>query len=103
MTNPLLEDWSGDFALPPFGAFTDDHFAPAIDEALAEARETAAAVADNPEPPTFANTVEALELADAALDKVLGVFFNLAGADANPAREALQREVSPKLADRKST
>ncbi|HCQ65597.1 MAG TPA: peptidase M3 [Rhodobacteraceae bacterium] len=98
MTNPLLEDWTGDFALPPFGAFTDDHFAPAIDAALAEAREHVVAIADNPEPATFANTVEALELADETLGKVLGVFFNLAGADANPAREALQREVSPKLA-----
>ena len=48
MTNPLLEDWSGDFALPPFGAFADDHFAPAIEKALAEARETVAAIAGKP-------------------------------------------------------
>lgn len=93
MTNPLLEDWTGVFSLPPFGAFKDEHFAPAIDAALADARENIAAIADNPEPPSFANTIEALELAAEMLGKVLGLFFNLASADANPAREALQREV----------
>ena len=98
MTNPLTEDWTGPFALPPFGDIADDHFGPAIDAALAEARANVDAIAGNPAPPTFENTIEALELADAPLDKVLGVFFNLASADANPAREALQREVSPKLA-----
>ena len=98
MTNPLTEDWTGPFALPPFAEIEDAHFAPAIDTALEVARANVATIAENPEPPTFENTIEALELADAPLDKVLGVFFNLAGADANPAREALQREVSPKLA-----
>jgi peptidyl-dipeptidase Dcp len=45
----------------------------------------------------FANTIEALELADATLDRVAGVFFNLAGSDSNPAREALQRDFAPKF------
>ncbi|MEL7152609.1 MAG: M3 family metallopeptidase, partial [Pseudomonadota bacterium] len=48
--------------------------------------------------PDFANTIEALEAAGRDLGKVLGVFFNVAGADSNPAREALQRDFSPKLA-----
>ncbi|MCB1339410.1 MAG: M3 family metallopeptidase [Maritimibacter sp.] len=98
MTNPLLAAWDGDFALPPFEAIDDADFGPAIDAALAEARAAIAAIADNPEPATFTNTIEALELADGTLNRVLGVFFNLAAADATPAREALQREVSPKLA-----
>ncbi|GKY88270.1 M3 family metallopeptidase [Sinisalibacter aestuarii] len=98
MTNPLLSDWTGPFALPPFAEIEDAHFGPAIDAALSEARANIAAIADNPDEPTFANTIEALEAADETLSKVLGVFFNLASADANPAREALQREVSPKLA-----
>ena len=46
----------------------------------------------------FANTIAALELADERLSRVLGVFFNLAGADTNPKREELQRAFSPKLA-----
>ena len=47
--------------------------------------------------PTFANTIEALELAEQTLDRVAGVFFNIAGSDSNPAREALQRDLAPKL------
>jgi len=97
MTNPLLADWTGDFALPPFDAINDEDFAPAIEVALDEARAGVAAIADNPEPASFGNTIEALELADAGLSRVLGVFYALAGADANPVREALQRDLAPKL------
>ncbi|MCC5985477.1 MAG: M3 family metallopeptidase [Rhodobacteraceae bacterium] len=97
MTNPLLEEWQTDFALPPFDRITDDHFAPAFEAAMAEGRANVAAIAANPDAPSFANTIAALELADAALDRVAGVFFNLAGTDSNPAREALQRDLSPKL------
>ena len=48
--------------------------------------------------PTFANTIEALERSDRTLGRVASVFFGLAGADTNDAREALQRDLSPKLA-----
>jgi len=98
MTNPLLSDWDTPFDMPPFGAITDEDFEPAFDAALADARTHLAAIADAPEAPTFANTIEALEQADALLSKVLGVFYNVAGADSTPAREALQRVFSPKLA-----
>jgi len=97
MTNPLLDDWKTPFALPPFDLIEDAQFGPAMETALDEGRATIAAIADNPEPPTFANTIEALELADATLDRVAGVFYNLAGAESTPAREALQREFAPKL------
>ncbi|MDE3028643.1 MAG: M3 family metallopeptidase, partial [Paracoccaceae bacterium] len=97
MTNPLLAPWTGPFALPPFAAIRDEDFSPAFDAALAEARAAVAVIAADPQPPTFANTIEALERADATLDRVGGVFFNLAGADSNPAREALQRDLAPKL------
>lgn len=98
MTNPLLQDWTGPFGLPPFAALSDDHFGPAFDAGLAEARAAIAAIADNPDPPSFANTIAALELAEATLDRVAGVFYNLAGADSTPAREALMRELAPKMA-----
>lgn len=97
MTNPFLTDWTGPFGLPPFDTINDDHFAPAFDAGLAEGRATVAAIAANPEAPTFANTIEALERADALLDRVSGVFFNLAGSDSNPSREALSRDLAPKL------
>jgi Zn-dependent oligopeptidase len=70
--NPLLTHWDTPFGLPPFAAIEDGHFGPAMDAALDEGRANIAAIADNPEPPTFANTIEALELADATLDRVAG-------------------------------
>jgi peptidyl-dipeptidase Dcp len=95
--NPLLAHWDTPFGLPPFAEIDDGQFGPAMDAALDEGRANIAAIAENPEPPSFANTIEALELADATLDRVAGVFFNLAGADSTPAREALQREFAPKF------
>ncbi|WP_299873163.1 M3 family metallopeptidase [uncultured Sulfitobacter sp.] len=98
MTNPLLQDWTTPFGIAPFDQVSDDDFAPALEEALAAHLAEIAAIADTPDAPTFANTVEALEAAGTGLDKVLGVFFTVAGADSNPAREDLQRAFSPKLA-----
>lgn len=98
MSNPILSDWTTPFQTAPFVAISDDDFAPALDAALAAHRAEIDAIADNPEPPSFANTVEAMEAAGKDLDKVLSVFFTVAGADSNPEREALQREFSPRLA-----
>ncbi len=97
MTNPLLSDWTGPFALPPFAAITDADFGPAFDAALAEGRARIGAIAADPAPATFANTIAALEQADALLDRVSGVFYNLAGADSTPEREALMRDLAPKM------
>ena len=96
--NPLLTEWDTPFALPPFERIGDADFAPALESALAEARAAVARIAENEAPPDFANTIEALEQADRPLARLLGVFFTLASADSNPAREALQREFAPKLA-----
>ncbi|MDF3414552.1 M3 family metallopeptidase [Sulfitobacter sp. M57] len=98
MTNPLLADWATPFEIAPFDRISDDDFAPALDEALAAHNAEIEAIANNPEAPSFANTIEVLEGVGEALNKVLSVFFTVAGADSNPAREALQREFSPKLA-----
>ncbi len=97
MDNPLLGEWRDRFALPPFQAIEDRHFAPAFEAALAEGRAAVAAIAKSEAAPDFANTIEALEQADHLLDRVAGVFFNLLGSDANPAREALARDLAPKL------
>ena len=98
MTNALLADWTTPFQIAPFDQISDDDFAPAFEAALNEARGNIAAIAENSDAPSFTNTIEALEQADEAISRVLSVFFNIAGADSNPAREALQREFSPKLA-----
>lgn len=97
MTNPLLADWDTPFGLPPFDQISDDDYMPAVEEALAVSRANIAAIAENPEAPDFANTVEALERADDLLGRVLGAFYNVAGADSNPARDALQRDFAPML------
>ena len=97
MTNPFAAPWDTPFGLPPFAAITDADFAPAFDAALSQARSNIAAIATDPAPPTFANTIAALELAEAALDRVSGVFFNLASADSTDAREGLQRDLAPTL------
>ena len=98
MTNPLLSAWDTPFELPPFDLITDADFEPAFHAALDDTRAAIAAITDTSDAPTFANTIEALELADAPLDRVLGVFYNVAGSDSTPAREELQRTFSPLLA-----
>ncbi|MBC7477804.1 MAG: peptidase M3, partial [Pseudorhodobacter sp.] len=97
MGNVLLDEWTGLFELPPFDKIADADFAPAFDAALAEARANVAAIASSDDAPTFANTIEALELSEKALTRVGGVFYNLVGADSTEAREALQSEMAPKL------
>ena len=98
MTNPLLAPWVTPFGIAPFDLISDEDFAPALDVALAAHVAEIDAIATSQEAPDFANTVEALEMAGQDLDKVLSVFFTVAGADSNPVREELQREFSPKLA-----
>ncbi|WP_306133189.1 M3 family metallopeptidase [Roseivivax marinus] len=98
MTNPLLAEWDTPFGLPPFDRISDDDFGSAFETARIEHLAEVAAIAENPEPATFENTIVALEGAGRALDRVLTVFFSLAGADSNPARQALQRDFAPKLA-----
>ena len=98
MSNILCMNWNTRFQLPPFDQISDEDFEPAFETALAEARENVAAIAEDPAPPSFENTIAALERADALLDRVAGVFFNLVSTDANHARRQLQRDLSPRLA-----
>ncbi|WP_170332294.1 M3 family metallopeptidase [Ruegeria arenilitoris] len=97
MTNPILSDWNTPFEIAPFAEISDDDFAPALDQAMQAHNAQIEAIASNEDAATFANTIEALEAAGEELDKVLSVFFTVAGADSNPKREELQRDFSPKL------
>ena len=96
--NPLLEPWTGPFEAPPFDRIEPGHFRPAFDAALKDARREVDAIAANPAPPTFANTIEALERSGRSLDRVGGVFFNLTGAATNDELQAIEREIAPVLA-----
>ena len=94
----LLAPWNTPFDLPPFGQFTDDDFAPALDQSMADARVAMDAVAANQDPPTFENVIEAMEIAERPMGRAASLFFILAGADSSDKREDLQREFSPKFA-----
>ncbi len=96
--NPLLQEWNTPFEIPPFDLIKDEHFGPAFEVAFVEARAAVDAIAGAGDAPTFANTIEAMEQAEASLERIAGVFFNLAGANTNDALEALQRDLAPKLA-----
>src|SRR6185437_12026737 len=100
--NPLLERWTAPFEAPPFDRIEPSHFAPAFDAALARARAEIDAVAADPEPPTFANTIKALERGGRGLDNVASVFFNLAGAHTNDELQAIERDIAPVLARHRS-
>lgn len=96
--NPLLSEWAGAFELPPFEAIKPDHFRPAFDHVLAKHRAEIDAIAANPDPPDFENTIAALERSGRALERVAGVFFVLAGAETSDDIEAVERDISPLLA-----
>jgi len=96
--NPFFTDWNTPFEMPPFDLITDDHFAPAFDEAFKQSRAAIKTIAGNPDAPSFENTVEALEQADSFMDRVAGVFMNLSGSNSNDTLEALQRDLSPRWA-----
>ena len=99
MTNPLLSHWDTPFDLPPFDVIGDDDFAPAFEAALARHQAEIEAIVNSDAAPDFDNTILALEAAGEDLTRVLSVFFNLSGTDSNPARQALQRDFSPRLAE----
>jgi peptidyl-dipeptidase Dcp len=96
--NPFFRDWTGPFAVPPFGEIAPEHFRPAFERALAEHEAEVEAVANSDAPPTFENTVEVLERTGEPLTRVLKVFYSLSGAHTNDALLAIEREMSPVLA-----
>ena len=100
--NPLLEAWTGPFEAPPFDRFEPRHFRPAFEAALSQARAEIDVIAADSAPPSFANTIEALERSGRRLDRVASVFFNLTGAHANDELQAIEREIAPVLARHRS-
>jgi peptidyl-dipeptidase Dcp len=96
--NILLADWTGPYdGVPPWDKATPELFPEAIQFGIDEQRREVLAIADNSEPPTFANTVEALEKTGERLDRVLSMFGVMTGNMATPAYQALDKEWSPKL------
>ena len=96
-TNPLLEPSGLPFGAPRFDAISLNDYMPAFKAAIAKAKEEIKAIASNPEPATFANTIEALETAGSDLDRVSGIFYNLCEACTNDEMDAIAEELSPMM------
>src|SRR5271156_5624436 len=96
--NPLLAQWRTPDEVPPFAAVRPEHFRPAYAHALAVHAAEVAAIAADPVPPSFDNTIVPLEISGEALDRVENVFHILAGAHTNDALLEIERKMSPQLA-----
>ncbi|MBX9459096.1 MAG: M3 family metallopeptidase [Rhizobium sp.] len=95
--NPAIFTWDGPHGLPRFGAIRDEDFKSAFDRALEAHNAEIDGIANNPEAPTFANTITALEIAGDELSRVSALFWNKAGADTNDTIQHLEREISPAM------
>jgi peptidyl-dipeptidase Dcp len=96
--NPFFETWNTPFGVPPFGAIKAEHFVPAYERAFAEHDAEIAAIAADPAPPSFENTIVALENAGRALQRVDDIFGQLVGTDSNDTLLAIERDISPRTA-----
>jgi peptidyl-dipeptidase Dcp len=96
--NPLLTPSPLPFGAPPFDKIRDEDFAPAFEAGMKAELAEIAAIADNPAPPTFENTLVALEKTGELLGRVNQVFNGLTSANTNPALQKVQQDVAPKLA-----
>ena len=83
----------------PFDRITNDMYEPAIDEGIARAQAEIDAIANNPEPPTFENTIVALERSGQMLNRVLGVFYPMLSADADDQLMEISERVTPRLTE----
>jgi peptidyl-dipeptidase Dcp len=97
-TNPLLQPWTGAYQLPPFLDLRPEHFEPAYEVGMREQLAEVEAIATNPRPPTFENTVQALDRGGRTFERIDNVFHNLAASEASPALQAVQRTMAPRLA-----
>jgi peptidyl-dipeptidase Dcp len=93
--NPLLENWTSPFGVPPFARIRPEHFLPAFTTAFAAHATEVAAIASDPAEPSFANTIEALEQAGETLNRISNTFHVLAEAHTNDALLAAERELAP--------
>lgn len=97
--NPLFSVFNTPFQTPPFSQIKNEHFKPAIVNAIAEARKDIDAIINNSETPTFKNTIEALDFSGMLLSSVTSVFFNLNSAETNNEIQKIAQEVSPILTE----
>lgn len=97
--NPFLETSTLPYEAPRFDVITDQHYRPAFDEAVRRKREEIAAIAANPQTPTFENTYLALEKSGAMLGRVTSTFFAMTSAHTNDYLQQLDEAFSTELAE----
>lgn len=99
MNNPLLVASDAPFGAPAFDKIKTEHYKPAFEAAVAEGKEEIKAIVENPDEPTFANTIEALERAGGKLESIGNIFFNLNECCTNPEMQQIAEDVSPMLTE----
>ena len=99
MKNPLLSESSAPFGAPEFDKIENEHYLPAFEAGIAEAKAEIDAIVANQEEPTFENTIEAMEYAGATLDRGAGIFYNLMEANTNDQMQAIAEQVAPMLTE----
>ena len=96
--NPLLQDWNTPYGLPPFADIRAEHFEPALCAAMQLHRDELAALATNPAPPDFDNTLAAFDRAGRLLGRISALFYNLTSSSTSPALQAVQRAMAEPMA-----
>lgn len=96
-TNPFLSEYDTPFVVPPFEQIKPEHYKPAFEQGMKEQIAEIEAIVNNPEAPTFENTIVALDQSGQLLNKVSYVFFGQTNANTNDSLQALSREMSPLL------
>ncbi len=95
--NPFLQPSPLPYKLPPFDLIRVEHFRPAFEVGFEQEREEIAAITRNPQPPTFQNTIVAMERGGRTLSRVSRVFFNLVASDSNPELQKIETEMAPRI------
>lgn len=95
--NPFFEEYDTPYGAVPFDKIKVEHFMPAFQEGIKQQTAEIEAIVNNPEAPTFENTLEAMENSGQLLSKVSYVFSCLTGAETTDVLTALSMEVSPLL------
>ena len=95
--NPFLAEWDTPYGVPPFSGIENGHYMPAIKQGILELRADIDAIVDNPEAPTFENTIIAMETAGELLTRVASTFGNITGTETDDELRALETEIYPML------
>ena len=97
MENPFLTESKAPFGAPEFDKIKNEHYLPAFEAGIAEAKAEIDAIVANQEEPTFENTIEAMEYAGETLNRVANVFYNLMEANTNDEMQQIAEQISPML------